>query len=64
MQYECPDNEFYILSKKLLCPNMKLTTLVDVLNTLEHPESGFEINMTEEEASSARKCIDEMLRLG
>lgn len=64
LQYECPDKEFYILSKKLLCPNMKLTTLVDVLNTLEHPENGFEINMTEEEASSARRCIDEMLRLG
>lgn len=65
LQYECPEKEFFILSKKLICPNMKLTTLVDVYNTLENPEkNGFEIKMTEEEAEKSRKCIDEMLRLG
>lgn len=64
LQYECPDKEFFLLSKKLICPNMKITTLVDVLNTLENPEKGFEIKMTEAEAAQAKKCIDEMLRLG
>lgn len=64
LQYECPDKEFFVLSKKLVCPNMKLTTLVDVLNVLEHPENAFEIEMSEEEAAASRKCIDEMLRLG
>lgn len=65
LQYECPEKEFFILSKKLICPNMKLTTLADVYNTLENPEkNGFEIKMTEEEAKKARRCIDEMLRLG
>lgn len=64
LQYECPDKEFFLLSKKLICPNMKITTLVDVLNTLEDPEKGFEIKMTEAEAAQAKKCIDEMLRLG
>ena len=65
LQYECPDKKFFILSKKLICPNMKLTTLVDVYNTLENPEkNGFEIEMTEEEAEKSRRCIDEMLRLG
>lgn len=65
LQYECPEKEFFILSKKLICPNMKLTTLADVYNTLENPEkNGFEIKMTEEEAEKSRKCIDEMLRLG
>ncbi len=65
LQYECPDKKFFALSKRLICPDMKLTTLMDVLNTLENPEEkGFEIKMTEEEAAQARKCIDEMLRLG
>ncbi len=65
LQYECPDKEFFILSKKLICPNMKLTTLADVYNTLENPEkNGFEIEMTAEDAEKSRKCIDEMLRLG
>ncbi len=65
LQYECPEKEFFILSKKLICPNMKLTTLADVYNTLKDPEkNGFEIKMTEEEAARSRRCIDEMLRLG
>lgn len=65
LQYECPEKEFFILSKKLICPNMKLTTLADVYNTLVNPEkNGFEIKMTEEEAERSRRCIDEMLRLG
>lgn len=65
LQYECPDKEFFILSKKLICPNMKITTLVDVYNTLLDPEkNGFEIKMTRDEAKKSRKCIDEMLRLG
>lgn len=64
LQYECPDKEFFLLSKKLICPNMKITTLVDVLSTLENPEKGFEIKMTEAEAAQSKKCIDEMLRLG
>lgn len=65
LQYECPDKEFFLLSKKLICPNMKITALPDVLNTLEDPENkGFEILMSETEAAEARRCIDEMLRLG
>lgn len=65
LQYECPDKEFFILSKKLICPNMKITTLTDVLRTLENPDAnGFEIVMSREETEKSRKCIDEMLRLG
>lgn len=66
LQYECPDKEFYILSKKILCPNMKLTTLMDVYKSLEGIGNGkaFEIKMTDEEIKASRKCIDEMLRLG
>ena len=35
LQYRFPEKEFYILSKKILCPNMKLTTLMDVYKTCE-----------------------------
>lgn len=68
LQYECPDKRFYPLSKKIVCQNMKLTTLMEVYNSVKSIGSGdgeaFEILMTDEEIASARKCIDEMLRLG
>ena len=60
------DKSFYNLSKKILCPNMKITTLIDVLNTIKGIDTSkaFEIIMTEEEINKARICIDEMIRLG
>jgi quinolinate synthase len=60
------DKDFYILSKKIVCPNMKLTTLVDVYKSIKGINDGpaFEIIMTDEEISKSRKCIDEMIRLG
>ncbi len=66
LQYECPDKEFYNLSKKILCPNMKLTTLMDVYKTLQNLDNGkaFEIKMDDELISKAKVCIDEMIRLG
>ncbi|MCD7740912.1 MAG: quinolinate synthase NadA [Ruminococcus sp.] len=68
LQYECPDKRFYILSKKILCPNMKSTTLMDVyrlckaIGTDEAKEN--EIIMSNELINCAVKCINEMLRLG
>ncbi len=66
LQYECPNKKFYILSKKIICPDMKLTTLMDVYNSCKGIDNGqaFEIQMTEQEITAARVCIDEMLRLG
>lgn len=66
LQYECPNKDFYILSKKILCPNMKLTTLVDVLHAVENigTDKACEIKMTADEIAQSRKCIDEMIRLG
>lgn len=66
LQYECPDKKFYILSKKFICSNMKLTTLVDVLNTIKGIDDGtaFEIKMTDEEIAKSRRCIDAMISLG
>lgn len=63
LSYECPDKSFYILSKKLLCPNMKLTSLIDVHKALLGT-GGEEINLDDDTINKARKCIDEMIRLG
>ena len=63
LQYECPEKRFYYLSQKLLCPNMKVTTLTDVYHTLTG-EGGEEITIDRDLAVEARKCIDEMIRLG
>ncbi|MGN0621955.1 MAG: quinolinate synthase NadA [Porcipelethomonas sp.] len=66
LQYACPEKEFYNLSKKILCPNMKITTLMDVYKTLQNLDNGkaFEIRMSDEKIRKARVCIDEMIRLG
>lgn len=63
LQYQCPDKKFYLLSKSLLCENMKSTTLVDVLNCCKG-EGGEEIHLSPETIAKARKCIDVMISLG
>ena len=63
LQYMCPDKKFYLLSLKLICPNMKATTLYDVYNCL-NGDGGEEIELDDETISSAKRCIDEMIRLG
>ncbi|OJU12585.1 MAG: quinolinate synthase [Clostridiales bacterium 43-6] len=63
LAYACPEKNFHILSKKLLCPNMKITSLMDVYKSLTG-EGGLEIDMDEDTIHKARKCIDEMIRLG
>lgn len=63
LQMDCPDKNFYILSQKLICPNMKSTTLFDVYNCLKG-NGGEEIVLDEKTISDAKRCIDEMIRLG
>ena len=63
LQYMCPDKNFYILTQKLICPNMKATTLVDVYNCLAG-KGGEEITLDDKTIKDAKKCIDEMIRLG
>ncbi|MCL2194708.1 MAG: quinolinate synthase NadA [Oscillospiraceae bacterium] len=63
LQYECPDKRFFALGTKLVCPNMKLTTLPDVLLALRG-EGGTVIEMGEDMIASARKCVDKMIELG
>ncbi len=63
LQYECPDKIFHYLSDKLVCRNMKKTTLCDVLNAMKGI-TGEEIILSDDTIVKARKCIDEMIRLG
>ena len=63
LQYMCPDKNFYLLSKGLLCQNMKATTLVDVLHCVQGT-GGEEIELDSDTITKARKCIDKMIELG
>ncbi len=63
LQYECPDKKFYPLSKRLICPNMKATTLADVYHVL-NGEGGEEILLDDETIAKAKRCLDRMIALG
>ncbi len=63
LQFECPDKKFYTLSSKLICPDMKATTLVDVYNILKG-DGGEEIVLDPDTIHKARNCIDKMIQLG
>lgn len=63
LQMSCPDKKFYPLSKDCICHNMKATTLVDVLNCCKG-DFGEEIILDDAVYTEAKRCIDEMIRLG
>ncbi len=63
LQYECPDKKFFALSSGLICRDMKLTTLPDVLGCVLGT-AGEEIELDAETRKKAKNCIDEMLRMG
>lgn len=63
LSYRCPDKRFYPLSKDLLCPNMKLTTLMDVYHAV-CGQGGEEILLEEETMAAACRCINRMIELG
>ena len=63
LQFECPDKKFYPLSKNLVCADMKLTTLSDVLLSIKG-EGGEEIELDEETRLKAKVCIDQMINYG
>jgi len=62
LEYDCPDKKFYPLSKDLVCHNMKITTLADLLNCCK--EGGEEIVLDEQTRLAAKKCIDRMIEYG
>lgn len=56
------NKKFYLLSKHLVCPNMKKTKLEDVYNAIVG-KGGREIIIDEELKNKAIKSINEMIRL-
>ena len=62
LQMQCPQKTFYPMSKHLICADMRLTTLSDVLNCAKG--AGEEITLDPDTAIKARRCIEEMIRLG
>ncbi|MBZ4645495.1 MAG: nadA [Clostridia bacterium] len=62
LQKNNPGKKFYLLSQKLICPNMKKTTLKEVLNSLENMT--YEIKLSQEEISRAYSSLNKMLNVG
>lgn len=63
LQHMCPDKKFYPLSKDLVCHNMKITTLSDILDCLEGG-GGEEIILDEQLRLDAVRCIEKMIAYG
>ena len=63
LQFDCPDKKFYPLTKNLVCHDMKLTTLGDVLDCCKG-EGGEEIVLKEKTRLAAKACIDKMIAYG
>lgn len=63
LQILCPEKKFYAMSKSLICNDMKLTTIMDVYNTVRG-DGGEEIILSEDTIEKAVKCINKMIELG
>lgn len=60
---DIPEKKFYQLSSRLLCNDMKATTLTDLYQTILDG-TGKEIVLDDATIAKARVCIDRMLELG
>ncbi len=63
LQIMCPDKKFYAMSKNLICNDMKLTTIIDVYNTV-NGTGGEEIILDDDTIEKAVSCINKMIELG
>ncbi len=63
LSYEFPDKVFVPLSKRLICPDMKAATLMDVYRAVVGT-GGEEMTFDEDTAKRARGCIDKMIMDG
>lgn len=59
LKRDYPEKEFIPVKDNIICPNMKMTSLEDILQVLENENN--EINVEVEIAKKAVKCIDRML---
>ncbi|MDD6483736.1 MAG: quinolinate synthase NadA [Clostridiales bacterium] len=63
LQYKCPEKRFYPLSINMICQNMRITTLADVLDCI-NGRGGEQILLDPETIKKAVGCIDKMIELG
>ena len=61
LKRDLPDKEIIPVKENIICPNMKMTSLEDILHVLETEEN--EIFVDENIAPKAVKCIDRMLEV-
>lgn len=61
LKRDFPEKEFIPVKENIICPNMKMTSLEDILEVLENENN--EIFVDEEIAPKAVKCIDRMLEV-
>ena len=59
---ECPEKKFYTVTDTFVCPNMRYTTLENVLECCKG--EGEQIELDEETRLGAKRCIDRMIELG
>ena len=63
LQYACPEKAFYPLSQNLTCPDMRVTSLMDVYRCLLGT-GGEEIVLPPAVMEGAGRCIRRMIELG
>lgn len=61
LERDLPEKEFILVSPKAVCHNMKWHHLEDILNALKYEQ--YEINVDEQIAQKAAKCIERMLEV-
>ncbi len=61
LKRDFPNKEIIPIKEDIICPNMKMTSLTDILNVLEKENN--EINIEPEIARKAVKCLNAMLEV-
>lgn len=61
LRRDYPEKEFILISEKMLCESMKLTTLEEILYSLENETN--EITLDEEIRKNSANCIERMLKV-
>jgi quinolinate synthase len=62
LQKAAPSKRFYELAPRMLCPNMKLTTLEKVRDALAYEQ--FEVDVAADIAGRARAAVERMVAIG
>ena len=61
LKRESPDKQFYLLSRKMVCPNMKRTKIESVLTAMEKMQ--YVIKVPDEIRVKAKRALDRMLEI-